>query len=566
MLLQLSIRDFAIAEHIDLHFEPGMTVISGETGAGKSILLDALGLALGDRAASDSVRHGASRADITAVFDLSRIPEAQAWLQDNDLDQGNECILRRVVSADGKSRAYINGQPAPLQMLREIGELLMDIHSQHEHQSLLKKETHRRLLDTFGGHQEQLERVQACYRDWQTKSRRLTELASQSEDLRARTQLLSYQVQELDQLNLVPGELEELEQEQERLSQAESLLASCHQAVQACKEDEDSSLSRIHYAIQRLEPLSGAHGAIENAVKLLREAQIQVEEACDDLQRFVDHFEADPARLQQVEERLSSIFQLARKHRVASQDLCQFHQKLRQELDELSGSDQDLEALQADVNRLAQRYLEEARQLSKMRQQAAQRLDALVQDKLRQLHMPSMQFVTHLETKGENSEQFAPQGLEEVEFLISPNPGQPAKPLTRIASGGELSRISLAIQVVAAQVSNIPSLVFDEVDVGIGGGTAEVVGRMLRSLGERGQVLCVTHQPQVASQGHHHLFVSKRIADGQTHSQITRLTDEERVQEVARMLGGIQMTAQTLAHAKEMLEKSQNAETVASAG
>lgn len=557
MLLQLSVRDFAIAEHIDLSFERGMTVISGETGAGKSILLDALGLTLGDRATADSVRHGADRADISAVFDISAIPEAQAWLKENDLDQGHECILRRVISADGKSRGYINGQPSPLQMLREVGEMLMDIHSQHEHQSLLKKETHRRLLDSFGHLQEQVERVQQTYREWQAKSKRLHQLAGQSEETEARVQLLTYQVQELDQLGLREGEVEELEQEQERLSQAESILESCHAAVQACKEDDESSSSRIRFAINRLQPVRDTHPAIANAVKLLEEAEIQVEEACADLRHFADDFEADPARLQEVEERLSSIFQLARKHRTTPEGLLALQQDLSRELESLAGGEQSLEQLEAEVAQLTERYLAAARTLSAQRQQTATKFDALVQDKLKQLHMPSMRFESQLQSKGDAPEQFAPHGLEDIEFLISPNPGQPAKPLTKIASGGELSRISLAIQVVAAQVSSIPSLVFDEVDVGIGGGTAEVVGRMLRSLGEKGQVFCVTHQPQVASQGHHHLFVSKRLSDNQTHSQINKLDAPERIREVARMLGGIEMTEQTLAHAEEMLEKSQ---------
>lgn len=563
MLLQLSVRDFAIAEQIDLQFEPGMTVISGETGAGKSILLDALGLALGDRATSDSVRHGADKADICAVFDISKIPEAQAWLQEYDLLQDQECILRRVISVDGKSRGYINGHPSPLQMLREIGEMLMDIHSQHEHQSLLKKETHRKLVDHFGDNLEQLETVRQLFQRWQDKRKRLEQLSSQSEEMQAKVQLLTYQAQELEQLGLKEGEIEELEQEQERLSQAEGILTSCHVAVQTCKEDEDSCTSRLHYAIHQLEPIRHTHGAIENALKLLQEAEIQIEEACNDLRHFADTFEADPERLQQIEERLSDIFQLARKHRTSPGELIQLQQSLSQELESLSGGEQSLEQLEAEVSQLAADYLREAQKLSQRREKAAARLDALVQEKLKQLHMPSMRFITQLQNKGQEPAQFGPQGLEDVEFLISPNPGQPAKPLTKIASGGELSRISLAIQVVAAQVSSIPSLVFDEVDVGIGGGTAEVVGRMLRDLGEKGQVFCVTHQPQVACQGHHHLFVSKQVTKNQTHSKITRLSEPERIQEVARMLGGIEVTDQTLAHAKEMLTKSQKQERLA---
>lgn len=555
MLTQLTVSNYAIAERVELQFNKGMTALTGETGAGKSIVLDALGLAMGGRADAGAVRHGAKRADITATFDVSNIPEAVEWLDQHELDDDNDCILRRVISKDGRSRAYINGQPCPLAHLKELGGLLMDIHSQHQHQSLLRKETHRKLLDEFAGVETLAADARAAWKSWHQTRQRLTERQQNADEAEARLQLLRYQVEELDRLALEDGEQQALEQEQAQLSQADSVLHSSHQAALLCTEEETSASDLIRQALQQLEQLPVEVPALADTIQMLNEAQIQVSEAGDNLRRFVEDYEADPARLAEVEERLSAIYQMARKHRITPEELPELHERLSNELAELDGGEGSLEQLEAELEKQRASFDELASQLTDARQKAAVELDQRIAEELAQLSMPSVQFVTHLNRNSD--EQPAPHGMEDIEFLVSANPGQPARSLAKVASGGELSRISLAIQVVVAQTSTTPTLVFDEVDVGIGGGTAEVVGKLLRSLGSNGQVLCVTHLPQVAAQCHQHLFVSKFTEKDATFSKIEALDDKGRISEVARMLGGVDMTEQTIAHAREMFSKGQ---------
>ncbi|WP_165856006.1 DNA repair protein RecN [Marinobacter sp. JSM 1782161] len=555
MLNQLIVANYAIAERVELRFRQGMTTLTGETGAGKSIVLDALGLVLGGRADAGAVRHGAKRADITARFDVSRIPEATDWLEAHDLDDEHECILRRVISRDGRSRAYINGQPCPLADLRQLGGMLMDIHSQHQHQSLLQKDTHRKLLDEFAGAEKLAESTRDAWKAWQKSRQRLTELRSNRDENEAKLQLLRYQVEELDRLALAEGELDDLEAEQARLAHSETVLRNCHQAAQLCSEEEPSAASLIQQALQQLEQLPVDVPALADTLQMLNEAQIQINEAGNNLQHFVEDYDADPARLEEVEGRLSTVYELARKHRVGPEQLLELHRQLQEELAQLDGGEGSLEQLEAEVDAFRQTWQEQADALTAKREDAAARLDTRIAEELASLSMPSVQFVTRLARQ--ESDTPAAVGNEDIEFLISANPGQPARSLSKVASGGELSRISLAIQVVAAQTSTIPTLVFDEVDVGIGGGTAEVVGRLLRQLGTNGQVLCVTHLPQVAAQAHQHLFVSKFSERDATFSRIETLNDDGRVREVARMLGGVDMTDQTLAHAQEMFQKGQ---------
>ncbi|MEQ5835461.1 DNA repair protein RecN [Marinobacter sp. NFXS9] len=555
MLNQLIVANYAIAERVELQFRQGMTTLTGETGAGKSIVLDALGLVLGGRADAGAVRHGAKRADITASFDVRRIAEAREWLEAHDLDEDNDCILRRVISKDGRSRAYINGQPCPLADLRELGGMLMDIHSQHQHQSLLQKETHRKLLDEFADADKLASDVRAAWKTWHQTQQRLEELRGNRDENEARLQLLRYQVEELDRLALEDGELDNLEAEQARLSHAETVLHNCHQASVLCSEDEPSAASLIQQALQQLEQLPVEVPALADTLQMLNEAQIQVSEAGNNLRHFVEDYDADPARLEEVEERLSTIYDLARKHRVSPETLGELHTQLQTELEQLDGGEGSLERLEADAMELNDNWQSKADELTARREKAAAELDGRIAEELAHLSMPSVQFVTRL-ARHEKAAP-SPVGNEDVEFLISANPGQPARSLSKVASGGELSRISLAIQVVVAQTSTIPTLVFDEVDVGIGGGTAEVVGRLLRQLGDNGQVLCVTHLPQVAAQAHQHLFVSKFSEQDATFSRIETLNDDGRVKEVARMLGGVDMTEQTLAHAQEMFQKGQ---------
>ncbi len=557
MLVHLSVHNYAIVEHLDLELDRGMSVISGETGAGKSIMLDALGLTLGDRADSGVVRPGADKADILASFDLADIPEAHAWLAERDLDNDGPCILRRVITAEGRSRGYINGTPCPLGDLKALGELLIDIHSQHEHQSLLKTDTHRRLLDEYAGAQELARQVQLAAQRWKQTRSELERVTSQGDEQRARHQLLSYQLEELENLGLGDNELEQLEQDHKALTNAESLLSACRQVIDQCSEsDAGNVLSVLTASLNRLSGLQGQPGALNEATNLLASAQIQIEEAVGELNRFLDHFDADPERQQQLEERLDTIYTLARKHRIHPSELPAMQQQLFDELESLNADDQAAERLGEELAAYGRHYQEKAAELSAKRQKAASKLGKAVEKEMQTLGMPGGRFSIQLQPI-EGSEPNA-NGLEQVEFLVSANPGQPIKALAKVASGGELSRISLAIQVITAQTSRVPTLVFDEVDVGIGGPTAEVVGQLLRRLGERGQVLTVTHLPQVAAQGHQHLFVHKVRGNNATRTAVSKLGEAQRIEEVARMLGGIDLTDESLAHARKLVSNAQS--------
>ena len=555
MLVHLSVNNYAIVEHLDLELQRGMSVITGETGAGKSIMLDALGLALGDRADNGVVRPGADKADILASFDLEDIAEARAWLAERDLDNDGPCILRRVITSEGRSRGYINGTPCPLGDLKALGELLIDIHSQHEHQSLLKPDTHRRLLDEYAGSQELARQVQLAAQRWRQTRQELQRLSSTGDEQRARHQLLSYQLEELDNLALGDNELEQLEQEHKTLSNAEQLLGACRQVLELCSDsDAGNVLSALNSSLNRLGAFTG-QPALSEATSLLASAQIQVEEAVGELNRFIDHFDADPQRQQLIEERLDAIYSLARKHRVQPFELTELQQRLLEELEGLNADDEAVERLGEELASYARHYQEKARELSALRQQAASNLAESVQVEMQALGMPGGRF--SIELQAGSSDEPHPNGLEQVEFLVSANPGQPLKSLAKVASGGELSRISLAIQVITAQTSRVPTLVFDEVDVGIGGPTAEVVGQLLRRLGERGQVLTVTHLPQVAAQGHNHLFVHKQRGSSETRTAVSNLDTTQRVEEVARMLGGVDLTEESLQHARKMVTSAQ---------
>ncbi|QEY64945.1 DNA repair protein RecN [Metapseudomonas lalkuanensis] len=556
MLVHLSIHNYAIVEHLDLELEGGMSVITGETGAGKSIMLDALGLTLGDRADSGVVRPGADKADILASFDISDIPEACAWLAERDLDNDGPCILRRVITAEGRSRAYINGSPCPQGDLKALGELLIDIHSQHEHQSLLKADTHRRLLDEFAGASDLARQVQLAAQRWRQTRQELERLSRAGDEQRARHQLLSYQLDELENLALGENELEQLEQEHKNLANAESLLAACRQVIDFCSEsDAGNVLSALTASLNRLTAFHTQPGALAEAVNLLSSAQIQVEEAMGELNRFLDHFDADPERQQALEERLDSIYTLARKHRVQPNKLAELQQRLLDELEALNADDEAVERLTEELSAYERHYQEKAAELSRLRGEASDRLAGSVETEMQRLGMPGGRFSIQLHASQMDEPQ--QQGLEQVEFLVSANPGQPLKALAKVASGGELSRISLAIQVITAQTSRVPTLVFDEVDVGIGGPTAEVVGQLLRRLGQRGQVLTVTHLPQVAAQGHHHLFVHKERGTQETRTAVAKLQEAPRIEEIARMLGGVDLTEESLAHARKMVTSAQ---------
>lgn len=510
MLLQLAIQNYATVDSLDIEFGSGMSAISGETGAGKSIMLDGLGLTLGDRADKSIVRDGARKAEICAVFDISSIEAATEWLNEHELadeDEPDHCILRRVVGDDGRSKGFINGSPATLSDMKTLGEMLIDIHSQHEHQSLLQRATHQRLLDDYCVDAADSQALGDAYRAWLKNKQRIEALSQGGEDTTAQVQLLSYQLGELDELALGEDELEQLETEFKTLSSADETIASAQAALDCCAGDSDGNagdlLSKAQGILGTLPGLTG-NARLSNAAKLIESASIQLDEAIDDLRAFVDGFEADPERLEQINSRLGDIYALARKHRVKPQELNELTETLRSQLTAIENSGEELQRLQAADTELRAAFTKAAAKVSKQRKSGAKSLAKKVNEQLLSLGMPHASLEVALTET--NSEKPSSNGAELIEFLVSTNPGQPAKPLIKIASGGELSRISLAIQVITAQTSRTPSLVFDEVDVGIGGGVAKIVGELLRKLGEKSQVLCVTHQAQVAGQGHHHFF------------------------------------------------------------
>lgn len=557
MLVHLSIRQFALVEHIELEFRRGMAVITGETGAGKSILLDALGLALGERADAGMVRRGADKAEISASF--ASTPYARQWLENHDIpDEEDLIILRRVVSSEGRSRGYINGRSASANDLKEIAQYLIEVHSQHAHQRLLQKDTPRQILDAYGNLHSQANTVSACYQEWQLLAKKLRSLQESSSEMIAQRQLLSYQVEELRHLALGETELDDLELEHKRLANAESMLLSGQQALAASTGDDSSDQGAAQMAwvaLQRLQRIDDQHPRLAEACELMQQAHIMLEEAGSSLRQYLEQVDINPHRLQQVEQRMSDIFTTARKHQIQPQRLFAHWQEQEKALADLSLSDEDLDQMQEQAEALAQQYRDAATMLSKARREAASRMDIDVCSHFESMALGRAVFTTDIQPLDINTG--SRHGLDQIQFMVQTNPGMPAGPLARVASGGELSRISLAIQVVTAATSDVSSFIFDEVDVGIGGGTAERVGRLMRSLGEKGQVMCVTHQPQVAAQAHQHFMVSKISGDEQTHTRINELDSRQRTEEIARMLGGVDITHQTLVHAQEMLALAQ---------
>ncbi len=549
MLSHLKIRDFAIVASLELDFRAGFTVITGETGAGKSILMDALGLCLGDRAEAGLARAGAERAEVSAGFDIRRHAAAQDWLRERELDADDECWLRRTISADGRSRAWINGSPATLADVKALGEMLIDIHSQHEHQSLLKKDNHRALLDGCAGLSGDARALTGLWQQWQRAAKELSSLSRAGDAQRERLELITHQISELDALGLTTGDYEKLEQEHDALANLGTLLQNGDSALDRLTEsDTDNAARCVQQALKALEGERLRHPKLAAVTELLDSALIQIREGASSLRHYLDSLDADPSRLALLEERLAAVHQLARKHRVPPAELPALHTALTTELAQLQRA-QDLDALTREVATLAQHYQSAALSLRAARQQAAITLGADVMARLHMLGMANARF----EPVFTALDKPAAHGLDDIEFLISANPGQPLKPLAKVASGGELSRVSLAIQVVNAKHSPVPAMVFDEVDVGIGGGIAEVVGRLLRELGEYAQVFSITHQPQVAALGHQHLRVEKFVQDGHTSSRVNELSTDERIEEIARMSGGITITAETRRHAKAML-------------
>ena len=555
MLTSLYVRHLAVVEEADLAFGPGLTVVSGETGAGKSLLVDALMLLAGARADSGIVRAGSDRAELAAEFDLAQLPEARDWLKREELDEDGTCQLRRVIRAEGSSRAWINGRPATLGQIGELAALLVEIHGQHEHQALLERSHQLNLLDAYAGNEARVAQVRELAQQWRELGARIRKLAG-GEDREHRLGLLRHELSELEQWALPADQLVELENSHKRLANASKLTEGIAGVVELLDGDSElalrSSLSRAHAELGRL---AGLDDRLASMLELLDNAQIQLNEATDGLARYAQNVDLDPERYAEVDTHLTRLHELSRKHRLPVAELDARRIALHEELTELENAGEALERLALQRTQLQRDYDKAAEALSKARQTAAKRLGKEVSALMAELGMAGGVLQVQLETD-ETGEPDA-QGRERCELLVSANPGQPPRPLRKVASGGELARISLGIEVATLGKDTIGCMVFDEVDTGIGGAVAEVVGQKLRALGARCQVLCVTHLPQVAAQGHAHLRVSKHAAGGSTHTRIEALDTEGRRDELARMLGGVEITRETRAHAKKMLEQAQ---------
>jgi DNA repair protein RecN (Recombination protein N) len=552
VLVHLSVRDFAIVDALDLEFERGFTALTGETGAGKSILVDALELVLGGRADPTAVRSGSERAEVVAEFAVERLPAAQAWLAESALegDEGR-LLLRRVVDRGGRSRAFINGTAATIQQLGEVGELVLDIHGQHAHQSLVRANAQRDLLDTHAGLGALAREVGTAFREWQRLARARAEQETHAAARAAEREQLAWQVDELTKLAARPGEWDDVQAEQSRLAHAASLIEGARAALDAISESDDAASSAIGAAASRLRALTDYDAALAEPVALLDGAAAQIEEAAHALRRYADRVELDPGRLAEVERRLEALHSTARKLRVGPETLPEVAERLAARLAELEAAS-DVDALREQEDAAKQRYAQIAAKLSAERRQAATKLARQVTAAMKELAMTGGK----LEVALHALEAGSARGNESVDLLVSTNPGVEPRPLAKVASGGELSRISLAIQVITAKAAAVPTLVFDEVDSGIGGAVAEVVGRKLKLLGGERQVLCVTHLPQVAAQADHQWSVAKLTVNGATRSRVTVLDADERVEEVARMLGGMKITDTSREHAREMLRSA----------
>ncbi|HWU99482.1 MAG TPA: DNA repair protein RecN [Oxalicibacterium sp.] len=547
MLRTLSIRDFVIVDSIELEFSSGFSVFTGETGAGKSILIDALALALGGRGDASVVREGAAKADITAEF--SADAELDEWLADNEFsNEDGGALLRRVIDNAGRSKAFINGIAATATQLRELGEKLVDIHGQHAHQSLLKSDAQRTLLDNQAGLQDDAKAVAVAYKAWRALAKQREEFETNAKNVLLERERLEWQVGELEKLAARPGEWTEVSNEHSRLSHAASLIEGAQQALDAISESEPSPmLSQLSAINTRLGKLVDLDAGLQPVLDVLEPARIQLQEAVYALNDYLSRVELDPARLRVVEQRMEDLHSASRKFHVAPDDLPQEFEKLSEQLKQLADAS-DLDALRAQEEKLKAAYMTAAQKLSKARAKAAKALGAAVTTAMQELSMAGGKFEIALQAC-----EPAAFGIEQVEFLVAGHAGTTPRPLAKVASGGELARISLAISVITSSATATPTLIFDEVDSGIGGGVAEVVGRLLRKLGQDRQVLCVTHLPQVASQANQHFQVSKRNSDGKTLSSIDVLDSNARVEEIARMLGGLEITATTRSHARELL-------------
>ena len=557
MLLTLNIIDLAVVDALDLELQPGMSVLTGETGAGKSILLTALGLALGDRADSGYVRPHSKRAEVNLEFDLGKAPLVMQWLKDQELDDDNHCLIRRTISEDGRSKAYINNRPVNLQTLQGLSRQLVEIHGQHAHLTLLDREEQRLLLDEFAGNQALLHELNASHQQWKQTQKTLQQLLKAGSDQSEREELLGYQLEELRQLDLDNFDYQALSDAHHKLANLGKILSVGQQQLDILYDNDQQSVAQmLGHCQHNIGELAQYAHELHEVSEMLGSAEIQVNEASQQLRRFLENQEADPNELERLESQIGVVQSLSRKHKALPEELPKVAARLLAELDNISHGSERIESLTIECERLLKSYRQLAQTLSTRRREAAAELQRRISDTIKELGMPHGEFMIEINFQ----EQAEPQrnGNDHIDFLVSTNPGLPPKPLGKVASGGELSRISLAIQVTTSTDKTTPTMIFDEVDSGIGGGIAEIVGQKLRRLSRNRQVLCVTHLPQVAAQAHQHLFVAKNQNTTVTSSTVRHLSEAERIQEVARMLGGVTITENTLAHAREMLESGKN--------
>lgn len=554
MLTQLTINNFAIVRHLNLELSEGMSVITGETGAGKSIAIDALGLCLGYRSESSMIRNGADKADITATFQMQPNSPAYLWLKDHELldeENSHECILRRMINLEGRSKAFVNNRPLPISQLRELGQYLIHLNGQHAPQLLLKSEYQLELVDNYAGIHNLLGKMQEQYNKWRKLHQQVKNFRQQCKENEARKQLLQYQVDELDEFDIKEGEFEEMEETHTRLSNSEELTEMSQSVLDLLSDDNSNADSLIYNAIRYLEDLVDVDANYQSSLDMLNEALIQVQEASSEVRALADSIEQDPELLSELDERISRAMSLAKKHYVSPNELWQHHSVLQDELQKLVDFEDNEDQLIADEKKAYRECVALAEQIYQERVSAAQKLAEQVTSQIKALSMENSEFYIDIQ---HDVKKLTPNGADFVEFNLRSNLGQNAQPLAKIASGGELSRISLAVQVLTANKLSTPTIIFDEVDVGISGIAATTVGRLLRQLGNKCQVLCVTHLPQVASHGHQHFNVQKYVKDNQTETQMSLLSEQERVNALARLLGGSKITDAVLANAQEMLD------------
>ena len=551
MITQLTINNFAIVDQLLVDFTTGMTAITGETGAGKSIAIDALGLCLGNRSDASAIRNGADRVDISASFVLDDTPAAHSWLTENQLDEGNECILRRVINQDGRSKAFINGRAVPISQLKDLGQMLIQIHGQHEHQRLLRSDYQQILLNHYMNEPTLLSQMQQAYKQWKSADQAYQQYQASKQERDAHLQLLQYQLKELNEFSPIDGEYQLIDEEYKKLSNSEQLINLSQQSIMLLDEADEYNVNNMLNSVkQSIHELVTLDPSLNDILTMLEEASIQIKEASYELRHYSESLELDPARVMQLEQRLSKQIALARKHHVSPEALPELHQSLLNEFKQINQQDEQGEQLQEEIKKYQQIALKLATKLHQKRLTVSKTLAKKVMAIMHELSMPNGQFSIDV-VFDEN--RLSEDGADQVCFLVSTNAGQEAQPLAKVASGGELSRIALAIQVLTAQKMDTPALIFDEIDVGISGPTAAKVGQLLRQLGESTQVITVTHLPQVAGQANQHYFVSKQTTAKQTSTDMQKLDKNGRINELARLLGGDKITDATLANAKELL-------------